>query len=530
MPDKDVSIRFLGESSGLVGAIEESISAMAAIQTQSKGFAVQMASIAINSVKPIAGALAGAFAAQQSLKAYAASDLPGAKAFVASMDATKKAIKGVAESVGEFLAPAAMWASKIIVQIATPLREAIRVFTAFRNSAVNFLKHLGLNFISAFAPIVPTATKAVNYIKSLFSGPGRNWAKDIENFRKEWNRVWGQILDYTAPIMVAVGGAIEASLKAIKNVAIGTFALLKGGFGELSNMLSTSIPAGASKSAMSIGDLTSAIQTGLITAIVGVEFAITNWQQSFEIAKSSLLLGVEVLRSSFVALGSDIWANMKVIGENMSAIFKVAAENIAVVFKAVWASIWEGAKNTLLKIAGVFANPIDTFKIISQGGLALDGFLKGLELQYPTFISPNLSGMKGMPGMSSLPGFTPRGISSDETMMRKELDALIDTFKSNFGPFLGGRMKEIEEAANAFKKTILGNLPGVSASVGAPVPGSIGDTKFAGAFQFGSREAYSAILKATGGDSKDLAEQKKQTRYLQNISDGIKKKPRPATI
>jgi hypothetical protein len=538
MPEgQKVEIAFLGDASGLVGAIQDSIGAMAQIQAKSMGFASSMANIAISAVKPIAAALAGAFAAQQSLKAYAASRLPGAEAFVTQMKASKDAVKGVAEAVGEFLAPAAMWASRIIVKIAEPLREAIRVFTAFRNSAVAFLKQLGLNFASAFGTLIPTATKAVKWMMGLFSGPGRNWAKDIEWFRKEWNRIWGAILEYTAPIMVAAAGAIEAALQGIRAAAIAAFEYLKSGAGIVAEWLQSILPAGAKKTQTSLWDIAMVVQKGLITAFVAAEFAIKNWQKVFEVAKTYVLIGVEVLRSAFVSFAGDLWKNMKVAGSNMASmfkhyaveigsVFKALGENIGVIFKAVWDSSLRGAKNTAIKMGILATNPVNAMKRY-MGGMS-ENEAKAWDMgmaMFPSVVAPDFSGVKPIPGVAPMPagstqpmpGFSGRDVSDTEKKLRESLQGLLANMGSEFAPFLKGRMAEIEKAIGPFIDTIMKGLPGVSGTPGAPIDAPASN-KLSKAMAFGSTEAYSAIIKATSGD-KQLAEQKKQTGYLRTIAN-----------
>ncbi len=540
MGDKSVSIEFLGDASSLVDAIQDASKAMADIQTQSLGFASSMANVAVKQLAPIAAAVGGAFAYKEALKAFSASDLPGADDFNDSMKETKESLKKVAEAVGEFLAPSAEWAARMIRKITDPLADLIRKFTAFKNSAVEFMKVLGGNAWEGMKQIIPTLQRVSDAVTGLFTGPGRDWSKDIERFRKYWNQTWANILDYTAPIIVAAGGAIEAVFKGIEAAAYAIWEAAKEAFGYLADVLNDYIPAGAGDSGKAIADLAAAIQAGLITALVGVEFAVKNWPLSFGIATTAIMLGVEQLRSSFSQLGSDLWENMKWAGEEMvnvfnhflpqiQSAFSVMGDNITMVMGAVFDAAMQGAKNTAIKMAIMLTNPFQTMK--RYAGNMSKGEEKAWDMgmaAFPTLVKPKFGEMKGFDpfegysGGTGMPGFKDRPVSDKEIELKAGLDTMLEKFKDGFGEFLPGRMKEIEEATAAFKAKIMENLPGVTGTPEARDLTPDVSSKYAGALQMGSSEAYSAILKATGGGDESLKEAKKTNKVLERIEGKLK--------
>src|ERR1043166_593068 len=148
-------------------------------------------------IVPIGAAIAGAIGAKKALDAFADSRLPGAKEFTANLKAAKSSLTELSEAVGEYLAPAANFAANMIKKIADALTPVIRTFTAFSQSSGAFLEKLGSNFANAFLTLIPTAKAAVDWLKNLFTGPARNWQKDIDAFRKWWNDTWFAILKFT---------------------------------------------------------------------------------------------------------------------------------------------------------------------------------------------------------------------------------------------------------------------------------------------------------------------------------------------
>lgn len=533
MAEKKVEIEFLGDSSSLIGSINSTIAAMGRIESQSKSFAMSMANMAVKQLAPIAAAVAGAFAAKKALQDFADSKLPGAAAFKAGLEESKKSLTALSAAVGEFLAPTTALFARIAKSIADFLTPLVRQFTALVASAKEFGKVLASNIVQAFAPLVPTATAAVKWIKGLFSGPSRDWAKDIEWFRREWNRIWGEILTYAAPILIAAAGAIEAGLVAIKNVAIATFNIIKVYAKQAADVFRDLFPPDAGGGAM---ELAKAIQQGLVTAFVAVEFAIKNWQQTFEIAKTAVLLGFEKVRNFVTSFGTYAIDLFSVIGSNMAnvfthytgellPVFQTLGQNIIAIFKAAFEAVKTSFLNVIMQMVSVAGNPVEAFKAISAGGVVKDMFLGGLETLFPTSVNPDWSGVKELPGVAPLPndqwqplpGWDMPGPTDRERNLQKELGDLISGAVTDFAPFLKGRMGEIEKAIGPFIAQITKNLPGLSAKVDPMV--DTASAKRSAAVNWGTRDAYSAIIAATAGKGdKQLAESKKQTRLLERLA------------
>ncbi len=439
---QSVSIDFLGNAGGLISAINSSVSAMGRMEAQSKTMSASIMSSVRSALAPIAAAVGGAFAAKKALEDFAASDLPGAKAFSKTTKAMNTALKTLSEVIGEYLAP---WATKLaeaITYIAKSLEPLIRIVSAFVSSSGDFFQALGSNILGAFRTLMPTVFGFVDKIIAMFSGKA-DWETTFAKIRAAWNKTWDAILTFMAPIIAALAQTIETVVGLLPEFKAG----LPGGV-ELDWLIK----------------IADTIQGALLHAILAVQFAITNWRLSFDIAKSAALIAVEVVKSTFAQLAGYL-----------PELFKVMGRNIIIIFQDVWNAVVVSFKSRFFAIAAVMSNPWQSIKHPLMAGSVLEGALTA-------GISPNFSPLQPLPG---LPG---RKVSGDEATQRTALSSFIATLNTQFGPEVASALEKAMGAAGVFAAAIRKGLPNVNADVQPRIGPTT--TSGVGALMFGTAEAF----------------------------------------
>jgi hypothetical protein len=504
---------------------------------QASGIIDALAAKVSSTVVSYGAPIAAAFAASKALAAFGSSDLPGAKAFHSTMKASGKAVQHLSEVVGEFLAPAAAYAAKMVTRIATALEPMIRTVTAFKESATDFLMVLGSNFLGAFANLMPTAKAAVDYLTGLFTGPVADWKAKMEAFRSWWNSTWDSILTYMAPILVGAGKFVDSVFTAIKDIAVEAFGYIE---------------TAATEAGTGMVGWGAALQEGLVTVLAGATTAIENWRLSFDILKASGTVAIEFLKANFETLGGNAVTIFANVATQLMPIFSALGQNITEVLTfafgetlRIWENQfaqWRGKKGRgLLEFVGLQSGKTQA-EMDALGGSGLEsgewmvGGGKGgfnafgdmsdasLEAQFPTKRRKNIPGMN----MQAIPSFDPSGLTAGTEAFKstpamdaamKSLDSLATEFKGK----MADKKTEINSEVGTFIAAVKKGLTTVTADV-KPRVAEVSN-KTVGSFEMGSKEAYSAIVAATSGVSdKQLAEAKKHTKLLGDIAGGSKPK------
>jgi hypothetical protein len=444
-------------------------------------------------ILPVGGAILGAFAAKSALGEYAKSQLPGAKDFSKGIEASQKSLAKLGAAVGEYLAPAALRAAKLIKAIADPLTDLVRQFTAFSRSSAALLTQLGKNILAAFRPLLPTVAGWFDAIAGLFDGPKRDWAKALEDFRAEWNAVWQSVLEYTTPIFIEVANVVEAALHAAQEVAIEVFDAIKGVVGDVTEWLKSKIPEGAGASGKAFEGIGESIRQGIIFGLGLAEFAFKSWRDIGELAfvgvEYAAVTAFEVIAHSI----DDLQENFSAFAEQLPPLFEAVGENIAEVLKASFESVAENFGVLMLRMKAkgeAFFHWLAYPSGINWRNFANDAVLKHAGGE---FTSPDFSAVKPMPGIE-LPGFTDRDRSPQEEQLGQSLHEMTEALLEKFKTFAESPIGD----EGAFIKAIQNALPQVNFTPVAATDLAASDKHAAAAIE-GSKEAYSAILKATNG-------------------------------
>lgn len=538
-----LTLKFLGDNSSLIGAINQSVAAMGTMQTQAKGFVASMSNAAVRQLAPIATAVASAFAATQALKDFAGSKLPGATEFSKQIASTKASIKSLSEAIGEFLAPGAMFAAKAIQFIVDKLTPLVRIVTAFIASSKDFMAALGQNIITGLRPLLPTVFAVFDQIAAWWTGgSGTDWNAIFQQIRAYWNNAWNAILEFTAPIIVLLADMFDA-----------VFAVVKTAIEAVIELLSGALPDSTGTAGDAIKDIAQWIQTALMTAIITVEYTIKNWALSFEIVKAAAMVAIEYMRSIFDQFAGYAPALFSTIGQNIGAVLShylgQTGDNLAVAWgnikdQAVWlggqlqevfgtmgsnlATIFDNALGSLesnLKAFGIrflanfltlgakavlfFASPAAFAADQALGGL--DGIAGWVEKKNPFSLPDLMKGTKTpglttgpdgkpLPGYSGLPDGSLKGlpslperqVSAFEAEQRKLLEDLMKQFGDGLGPELQQRIADAIARGGAFADAVRKNLPGVNGIPGDPINAPVTTQTAGAALQFGTAAAFSA--------------------------------------
>lgn len=506
-----IGVNLVGSSAGFVSAIEQATSSLKAFEKRAESMGA-VGSLLRSTLLPAASAVAAAFSASKALGVFADSDLPGAKAYKDALTESKKAVTALGAAVGEFLAPAAIRVSKIIVSISETLTPFVRKFTAFTSSAAGFLMKLAQNAADALRFVMPTLDAIIKSIEGLFGGPARKWEEDLKAFRAWWNNTWNSILTYTAPIIAAAASAIDQALITIGEIAQEAFQLASD---TLAPFLEN-----VDQGAGTMEKLAAVVQGSLVTAFNAAEFAIANWRTGLDIAWTSIKLGVSILKD----FGSVT------LGNAMKALnwFGTEAKNL---FSAIFGK--DGYIVNLL--TELFGNYLPTLvqtstaamrnRIVAAmpGGEALFGANANAPFAPFGFKEPAFNWKaNAFPAMQGLGGGD-KGLGIDLSLLTSAFTRSLTDFTQNAG------LRAIIEGWFVADKLKAG-LPNVDANVAAAIDKPASD-KRAGLFLEGSREAYQAILKAQGMQEKtavevakeQLAEARRQGKVLDEQKKAIDK-------
>lgn len=501
-----LDLEFVGNASGLVDAVNASQRALMALERNTSSVSSSLGRILRTIVAPIAGVILSAFAAKRALADFANSGLPGAAQFAGAMARMRGSMRGLSEAVGELLAPVAQRTALIISAIADRMAPLVRILTAFIAASGPFLKQLGQNFLTALAPLLPQVFSFFRRIMAFWNGI--NWGGAMVSLQVAWNRAWAAILEFVAPIIIALSSLIE------------TFILVaRAGFQLLVEWLQSVLPSSAN-AASAVQTVIDAIQFGLLTAIVAVDVALQNLPLLWDLVKTAGLLAFQVLMDNWRGFGQFLMDVFSRIGENIQTIFNnvgsmiwdalaVVGRNIREMFSAIWDFI---AANLILKMgkAGmqmalgllqpIKDHPVLATLILGVGGKALadkafasiDSALKKMP-ESAGFVTPEMESLGIDPsrvtqGVKGLPNFAPAG-SAEQDRLAAALDAIKSQVGSVFGKDIAAGVADAMAKSPAFIAKIGANLPNVNAVPSAAnlVPQTAG-----AALQFGTAAAFSA--------------------------------------
>lgn len=512
MADQTVNIDFTGSAGGLIGAINDSLSAMKKMETQSKSFADSIVASVKSQIMPIAGALATAFAVNKALKAFSASDLPGAKEYREQIESTEKSLKTLAEVVGEFLAPAALMTSKAIQYIADKLAPLIRIISAFVASSKPFLLQLGQNILEAFRPLLPTVAAFVDRIVALFSGGGNtDWQAVFDKIRAYWNNTWSAILDFTAPIIAALSDLVETVIDVAGVAFHAIWEVLQGWLGT---------GQGLSINFQEIADI---IQFGILVGISAVNIAIRNWPDTIAVVVAAFNVAWAFLSDGAVKVVDYLTQAFDVLGPYLVEVFEVATDKILGFFERMWHAILVDAKVATSQLAFMIQHPIKFATMNSdQWKLLTRMFRIGAEAS----TAGATHGGKEFPGVPGLPAAPAFGNEETDKAL-EEFDAITDKLRKIFGDAMPKAIEDALERGKEFAERVRKGLPDVVAEPKDRVsqPATAGR-----ALLFGTAEAF---LKEHGGADASLEEQKKTNGILERIEKDGKQKgkgPKPVNI
>lgn len=310
-----IHVDLTGSAASMVGAVDSAVGALNRMERQAESAGVATKFMQ-QMIVPAATAIASAFAASRALDAFSESNLPGAKAYTSAVDGAKKAVTALAAAVGEYLAPGAIKLANFIKSIAEPLTGLVRRFTAFSQSAGEFLSKLGSNAMAAFRTILPTIDAVIKKIEAFFSGPATDWGKVFDSIRQRWNETWEAILNYTAPIVVALAGAVEASFRMVGEMAVAAFDMIKEAVGSAADLISSLLPASIEGAGGMFEGLGATIQDALVTSFAAAEYAMIHWREVGQMSWTAMQLGAEVTKNYIVQRFFEIGDNLKVIWSN----------------------------------------------------------------------------------------------------------------------------------------------------------------------------------------------------------------------
>lgn len=492
-----IGVNLVGSAGGFVSAIDSATSSLDRLDKK-VGSMGGIGTFLKNTILPAAASIGAAFGASKALSVFGDSDLPGAKRYIEALDASKKAVTALGAAVGEYLAPAAIRVAKNVEWVANKLTPMVRIFTAFSESATQFLLKLASNAIGAFRFMMPLLDDFMSYVENLFTGPARNWQEDIDAFRAWWNTTWSTILDYTAPIIAAAVSLLSQAFSTIQEIAIAAFDAIWA-------FLEPMLPA-FEESSTAATDFAGAVQTGIVTAMATAEFAMKNWQTTAEIAWTAVKLGFQTTSDAIVFYFGQISANAQVVWDNALTGAKFFLEQTKTFFGLVFGS--DGYIVLLLKkvflefLPELAMNSVaaasDRMLAMTTRGMAGNANATPVipEFQMPVM---SLGGWSRKPDYKALPGFGAMPESSQASALKGSLSALVESFTGGLGEFLKDKLPSIDEQGTMLADALKFMLPDVTATpndyvVGNAITRDAESTKSTGLAMEGSKEAYKAIL------------------------------------
>jgi hypothetical protein len=477
---ESLHVDLTASAGGFIGAVEASTASLKTLEKQAAGMGA-IGSFLSKTVLPAATAIAGAFAASKALSAFGESDLPGAKAYSEALKSSRESVTRLAAAVGEYLAPAAIKVANWITAIADRLTPLVRQFTAFSESATQFLLKLGSNALEAFRFIMPGVDALATRIENLFSGPAHDWMADVEAFRNWWNDTWDSILAFTAPILVSLAQLIDTGITLGINLATAAFEGLQSTLGSFGG-----------EGAAVVQTLTDSIQNGLVTAIGAVEFTLKNLPEALSIVGDYMTIiwqnavtAITFFGTEAKNLFTEIFGPDGFVVRLLTEVFTSYLPNLikhSVLFIAANATAWAGG---------------------GQGGIPMVG----------THFSKSKTGFNFTPG--EFPAMQAVGSGGSASFM------------SGMGDFLKDRLPKINDTAAMFIDAVKFMLPDVTAKVndfvaGNPILRDAESTKHTGLAMEGSREAYKAILKYQDrAQNESLELQKAQLNEQKKTNDKL---------
>lgn len=305
-------------------------------------------------VTPMLAVIGGALGAKKALSAYSNSNLAGAKGFNTTMTATGESLKKLSEAAGEWLAPGVARVAQALGWVAEKLTPVIRHFTAWQNRAIDFLLKLVMNFGKAFGSLVPSVGKFYTATVKYFTKLGKNSGDAFGTIVKWWNWAWGLILDYLAPVFVAIGEVIQAGITFATDIFTIGWDFIAGIVSDVFTFIHEVIVGTFGESVTSAGSIMETARGWFVTALHAISFAFKNWQLVGEIAFVAMELGLVTFANVVIHWFSTVIPDLLIwFADNWKNVFYTAfdytttilinlGQNIRDMFTAVWDYISSG--------------------------------------------------------------------------------------------------------------------------------------------------------------------------------------------